>query len=69
MNWISVDEKLPEEFSQLLIAYNKKVYLATYYDEQWRYLDDIGGYVFSIDEEDMQYVTHWIPLPTPPEKE
>ena len=67
MSWINVDEKLPKPFIACLILYNGTVYFAAYCNGQWRYSDFPGGYVYYVDYEDLHYITHWMPLPEPPE--
>ena len=75
MKWIPVTERLPDEMSKTLsgleggervliylkeknMAYNSNV-SARYYDGDW-FLDH-GGWAMG------NQVTHWMPLPDPPE--
>lgn len=61
--WVSVEDRLPKRmseksrFSETVLVYNKEGFNDTaYYDYEekiWRWLPG---------------VTHWMPLPTPPEK-
>ena len=58
--WISVKDRLPEPNTAVLVCrdgyYGSEVAVAVYKDE---YLKFITGY----------NVTHWMPLPEPPESE
>lgn len=57
-DWISVEERLPKPGVDVLAAYrNRHIYMGTVGDD-WL-------------EEDIEdgYVTHWMPLPEPPEVE
>jgi Protein of unknown function (DUF551) len=62
MEWISIKDRLPENQSTVLIYGNG-------YDVQ--YFEDNGFYDFEIDYEfsvnKTENVTHWMPLPIPPE--
>lgn len=71
--WVSVTERLPEELEPVLFAvypkdgqlhekYGKTVYLAWIENGEW--LDWMGKHV-----SDVFIVTHWMPLPKPPEVE
>ena len=74
MNWISIKEKFPERCCELYLIYGGPPgpYLysfATYEDNKWFIL--VGknqGYDFSGDYDfKPDFVTHWMPLPKPPE--
>lgn len=55
-SWISVKKKLPEENVDVLVYYNnKKIAVDFFY---------ISGFY---DETEQTKVTHWMPLPNPPE--
>jgi hypothetical protein len=61
--WISVDERLPEENGDYLctwhcgsIAPHVMVYIGRYSDKYKRFSNM-----------DWNYVTHWMPLPQPPD--
>lgn len=60
MKWISVEERLPEDFDTKVVWTDRGIlYLATFTGLRW-YAS--GGDTIR-DEE----VTHWMPLPPPPE--
>lgn len=66
MEWISVeDEDVPKEGSYLLLYYGAMAvgeYVATY-------TEDDGEYPHFLCGSDVIYnVTHWMPLPQPPER-
>lgn len=72
-DWISVKERIPNLWETVLIyIYNKKVCAAQRYckatehgDSWWKILDDGGSLPNWCDNAD---VTHWMPLPNPPEE-
>jgi hypothetical protein len=64
--WISVKDRLPEPYEDVLVCMylpfrerNKQVVTLSYY------LGDDEGYFFEEDTDSR--VTHWMPLPEPPE--
>lgn len=57
--WISVDEKLPEIDSYVIVYQNKKIFSST--NER---IVQYTKYGFDVGK-----VTHWIPLPPPPKEE
>lgn len=60
--WVSVEERLPEMHDEVL------VYLSGY-DEvliAWLYLD--GRWRSCTDEKLLNKITHWMPLPEPPQE-
>ncbi len=73
-DWISIDcqddDTLPEADSTVLAFANGKIRVLTYevvredddYSHWWN--DEDGEYCYDIDSGD---VTHWMPLPRPPE--
>jgi len=64
--WISVEDRLPGKYDISLICLDTR-YIATAY----RIRDPIGGNVYWFypgdNEAIKQEVTHWMPLPDPPE--
>ena len=56
MNWISVKDKLPEEDGSCLIVIQPDI------GKAWVKITD-----YCVDEKLAPYVTHWMPLPDPPE--
>jgi hypothetical protein len=50
--WIPVDERLPPEETRLLAYDGDKVFESEYWNGNWEWCAD---------------VTHWMPLPEPPE--
>lgn len=64
--WISVEERLPEDGGEALIYGDKVGIYTAYYDL------DYGFYGFGDPDEcsciDNSDVTHWMPLPEPPKK-
>jgi len=62
MEWISIKDRLPENQSTVLVYANG-------YDTQ--YFEDNGFYDFKICykyDSKTENVTHWMPLPIPPER-
>ena len=71
--WISVADKLPEEGAVILAAWRLEselrgteagVFQARYEGGKWLDLTDYDGQPI-----ETNYVTHWMPLPEPPEVE
>lgn len=64
--WISVNERLPEDRRSVLVycPYNKCIYTAYYEDfnDEWYYFG-CGGRI-----EVYYTVSHWMPLPEPPKE-
>lgn len=61
--WVSVEDRLPENNNNVLIYANKtgeKIEVAFYDDEdkEWAGLNSFW----------LPYITHWMPLPSPPNK-
>jgi hypothetical protein len=62
MEWIKVEDQMPEKES-LLIGYQNCMIIG------YVGLDkDKGEYYGENDNEQLDHVTHWMPLPSPPEK-
>jgi hypothetical protein len=59
--WIPVTERLPEEDVEVWCAYKSNVFTAYFKDGSW--------WVEINDEDECEInVTHWMPLPQPPEE-
>ena len=58
--WISVNERLPEDSKQKIVFHSRGVSFAYYSRTGW--FSSIGKSHY------LQTVTHWMPLPNPPEK-
>ncbi len=54
MEWISVKDRLPEQYDHVLIANGKIVTTAYFQDGEF------------VGEETDIVITHWMPLPQPP---
>lgn len=59
MEWISVNDKLPEEDQLVLVANGKYFNLRHFCDDTW--FNCLSGEGFELNE-----YTHWMPLPEPP---
>jgi hypothetical protein len=76
LQWISVDERLPDDYNDYLVVVKHKYE----YEDEWEYDVDVGGpalgddgYIdhfwetyhdWEVGEE--CHITHWMPLPEPP---
>lgn len=56
--WISVNEQLPEKMQSVLVYRDG--------DMGVDFIDDNGGWFWN-DTDELPPVTHWMPLPAPPE--
>lgn len=65
-NWIPVSERLPEDGKQVLI-YATSMYIDLFEDES--FLHDNYAEHMNIVGGNVRPVTHWMPLPEPPETE
>ena len=61
--WISVEDRLPEEPGEVLMVLHGRVCIAWYHIDGR--FESGSGLVFSAGKA----VTHWMPLPQPPEEE
>ncbi len=62
MQWISVEDRLPDILCMILVSFDNIVDTAYYNNESgWQYMD--GGDWF-----DLKGVTHWMPLPDAPKE-
>jgi len=63
MEWISTKERLPDESDDYYIYPHKYRYTASYDMEKNKWMvTDSNGYCYEI------FVTHWMPIPSPPEE-
>lgn len=71
MQWISVKKELPEEGVLVLTIDSRFVEIREYrLDYLIKYESEPGGYIWACRFQDEMYnVTHWMPLPSAPEKE
>jgi hypothetical protein len=62
VEWISVNDRLPEIGDKVLIYCSSQGQLIAYlsYEKQWIHVFD-GSYLYL-------NITHWMPLPEPPSK-
>ena len=62
--WVSVDERLPENNTQVLMwrARWKIAEAGSYYNQHFWVYSEIGDAYIADD------ITHWMPLPSPPER-
>jgi len=68
MKWISVKDRLPDSDNQYVLLYSRPlnlIYEGTLKGGSFFYGDKMG-FSKDIDDEDCD-VTHWMPLPDPPE--
>lgn len=61
-HWISVEDELPKEYANLLVAIsNHFCYTAFCCGDKWYSNDNLY-------QRELSHVTHWMPLPKPPMK-
>ena len=65
MEWISVEDRLPDEAGQYLVAFHPCHYDMVYADKTFVGMDSFRGKT-SWAQRKYQRVTHWMPLPQPP---
>lgn len=67
--WISVKDRMPEKDKDVLVWLYGDYCIGRYDQDpdnlqmRWKFE------AFNLYEDDMSYITHWMPLPEPPEKE
>lgn len=59
--WISVNDRLPEKKGDYLIFNTDGIVWPYWYDKEYKEWYDSSGYL-------TENVTHWMPLPEPPEE-
>lgn len=64
-NWISVDDRLPDEKGEYLVAYHPCGHISVYWDKTEVGLDSFRGKT-AWAKNKFQRVTHWMPKPEPP---
>jgi hypothetical protein len=68
-NWISVKDRLPEEKEAVLVTDGTDMSVGCLYHKQFEPENVIPTYDMSCVEFDLGNITHWMPLPEPPEVE
>jgi hypothetical protein len=64
-NWIKVEDSLPSDSQAVIVYINRFNYFQNYFDIAWRKNGSWRG----VDEVAAYKITHWQPLPSPPEQE
>lgn len=66
--WISVEERLPEPETEVMVAFDDGAVWCLW--QNWQN-DDCDPFTYSVDTFDgpTHDVTHWMPLPEPPKEE
>lgn len=60
-NWISVKDKLPDTYTEVIVYYPpENLYIQGYFEDITNSWHEIGGNKLNISP------THWMPLPKPP---
>ena len=68
MEWISVDEQLPPIWDYVLLAFGSHKYTSKRHVIGYRVPEDLGWGITWAPVAARKYpVTHWMPLPAPPE--
>jgi hypothetical protein len=62
VTWISVEDRLPEPETDILISDGRLVRMSFLYE-------DYSGHCFANDDLLLDEITHWMPLPEPPDSE
>lgn len=65
-NWISVDDRLPGDVEDVL-ASDGMLCAVMYYDGTWEGSNIESTYDMASGYIDINTITHWQPLPSPPE--
>ena len=69
MEWISVEDRLPQSVSSVLMTYNDFVIGGEFANGKFYHLSGacahIPGYCYC---EEQEGITHWMPLPEPPKE-
>jgi hypothetical protein len=74
--WISVNDRLPEDDGEYLVFWSLSIRGRSYRGVTCKQFDDCIGFYDEVEEvgdiyrrESNDIVTHWMPLPEPPEEE
>jgi len=68
--WISVEDRLPDQYLHILVYCNRAKNSNTWAEIHIAYLSQDGWHLpFRSDYELLTKITHWMPLPEPPEVE
>lgn len=68
VSWISVNDRLPDEAGQYLVAYHPCYWDMVHTDKTFIGMDTFRGKT-AWAKKKYQRVTHWMPLPDPPKGE
>lgn len=71
MEWISVENRLPKE-GDTVLCYNSMICTGFYQNEYCPFEESKKGWNLDLSEDELDIcedyeVTHWMPLPNPPE--
>lgn len=64
-NWISVRDRLPDAFDEVLVYSDG--FISISWRETEKRKNGIVGWHWNSYPDSLGYVTHWMPLPEPPE--
>lgn len=64
--WISVEERLPQAFYSVLVYIPEEAPMPTVHEG---YMADNGRWISTVYVREFEKVTHWMPLPEPPQEE
>lgn len=64
--WISVEEMLPQAFYSVLVYIPEEAPMPTVHEG---YMTDNGRWISTVYVREFEKVTHWMPLPEPPQEE
>lgn len=62
MEWISIDDRLPNDLEDILMTYNNLVLSGWFDDGRFYYTTSMGN------TEEQEGITHWMQFPSPPKK-
>lgn len=67
-HWIIVEDELPKETNMYIVVHHNVVCTMTWYDNLKEWADIYVDENECVQSRQMDGVTHWMPLPEPPEK-